>query len=61
MWIPQEVKDLILLHAPTRKKLGVFGAVCVHKGRLLTYFENTFNALTFQSFLEYVLQHRTPR
>jgi transposase len=60
MWIPQEVKDPVLLHAPTRKKLGVFGAVCVHEGRLLTYFENTFNALTFQSFLEYVLQHRTP-
>ena len=60
MWIPQEVKDTILLHAPTREKLGVFGAVCVHEGRLLTYFENTFNALTFQSFLEYVLQHRTP-
>ena len=60
MWIPQEVKDPILLHAPTRKKLGVFGAVCVREGKLLTYFENTFNAMTFQSFLEYVLQYRTP-
>jgi transposase len=60
MWIPPEIKDPILLHAPTRKKQGVFGAVQAHSGRLLTQFEDTFNAKTFQSFLEYILQYRTP-
>jgi len=60
MWIPPEIKDPVLLHAPTRKKQGVFGAVQVRQGRLVTQFEDTFNALTFQSFLEYVLRYRTP-
>jgi hypothetical protein len=35
MWIPPEVKEPVLLHAPTRKSVGYFGAV-----RLLT--ENLF-------------------
>ena len=60
MWIPPEIKDPVLLHAPTRKKQGVFGAVQVHQGRLVTQLEETFNALTFQSFLEYVVRYRTP-
>jgi len=60
MWIPPEIKDPILLHAPTRKKQGVFGAVQVSEGRLVTNLEQTFNALTFQSFIEYVLRYRTP-
>jgi transposase len=60
MWIPPEIKDPILLHAPTRKKQGVFGAVQVSEGRLVTHLEQTFNALTFQSFLAYVLRYRTP-
>ena len=59
MWIPPEIKDPILLHAPTRKKVGVFGAVSLWNGQLVTHMENTFNALTFQSFLEYLLQNRT--
>ncbi len=60
MWIPLEIKDPVLHLAPTRKKQGVFGAVQAHSGRLLTQFEDTFNAITFQSFLEYVVRHRTP-
>jgi hypothetical protein len=27
MWIPPEIKDPVLLHAPTRKSVGHFGAV----------------------------------
>jgi hypothetical protein len=27
MWIPPEIKDPVLLHAPTRKIVGYFGAV----------------------------------
>jgi len=60
MRIPPEIKDPILLHAPTRKKQGVFGAVQIAEGRLVTHLEQTFNALTFQSFLEYVLKYRKP-
>src|SRR5215471_17255705 len=35
MWIPPEVKDPILLHAPTRKSVGYFGAVRLRDGRLV--------------------------
>ena len=27
MWVPPEVKDPVVLHAPTRKSLALFGAV----------------------------------
>jgi len=33
MWIPPEETDPTLLHAPTRKSVAVFGAVCVTDGR----------------------------
>ena len=36
MWVPAEVKDPILLHAPTRKSVGYFGAVRLRDGKLLT-------------------------
>ena len=35
MWIPPEIKDPVLLHAPTRKSVGYFGAVCLRNGRLV--------------------------
>lgn len=60
MWIPPEIKDPVLQHAPTRKKQGVMGAVQVCTGTLVTRCEDTFNAATFQSFLEHMLHHRTP-
>jgi len=60
MWVPPEIKDPVLLHAPTRKKQGVFGAVQPRTGQLVTQFEDTFNALTFQSFLEHVLRYKKP-
>lgn len=60
MWVPPEIKDPVLPHAPTRKKQGVFGAMQSQNGRLLTQFADSFNAKSFQSFLEYVLKYRTP-
>ncbi len=36
MWVPAELKDPILLHAPTRKSVGYFGAVRLRDGKLLT-------------------------
>jgi transposase len=58
MWVPPEDKDPILLMAPTRKSISLFGAVQVADGRLVTQFENSFNAITFQSFLQHLLRHR---
>lgn len=58
MWIPPEDMDPVILHAPTRKGLGVFGAVCIGDGRLVASQENKFNAITFHSFLKQLLRHR---
>jgi hypothetical protein len=32
-WIPPEVKDPVLLHHPTRRRVGYFGAVRLGDGR----------------------------
>jgi transposase len=58
MWIPPEDIDPVVLHEPTRKNLGLFGAVSVFDGRMVTAQEQKFNAMTFQSFLKHLLQHR---
>ena len=55
MWVPPEEKDPILLHAPGRKSMSVFGAVRIDTGRLLTQTSETFNAKTFLEFLDYLL------
>lgn len=60
MWIPPEEVDPVVLHAPTRKCLGVFGAVRIGNGQLVTRQEKKFNALTFHSFLKQLLRHRRP-
>jgi transposase len=57
MWIPLENTDPVLYHAPTRKSVAVFGAVCPADGRLVTCRGETFNAETFQAFLGTVLRH----
>jgi transposase len=58
MWVPPEEVNPVVLQAPTRKTLGVFGAVCVADGRLVTRQEKKFNAMTFGSFLKQLLRHR---
>jgi transposase len=58
MWVPPEDTDPVLLHAPTRKSLSLFGAVCVNDGRFVMRPEKIFNALSFQDFLEQLLRHR---
>lgn len=57
-WVPPEDIDPVVLHAPTRKNVGVFGAVSVEDGRLVVRREEQFNAQTFLSFLQQLLQHR---
>ena len=59
MWIPSDVKDPITLHAPTRKHIGVLGAVRIADGTLVAQRAETFDADTFQSFLKLLLRrHR---
>lgn len=58
MWVPPEDIDPILLHAPTRKTVALFGAVQSRSGRLVTRFEPRFNAATFEPFLRQLLRHR---
>jgi len=58
MWVPPEDKDPILLMAPTRKSVALFGAVNLRDGKLVTHFEKKFNAMTFRDFLTILLRHR---
>lgn len=53
MWIPPEIQDPVLWHAPTRKSVGYFGAVRLRDGRLVTRRETSkFNAASFLGFLQ---------
>ncbi len=48
MWVPPEVKDPILLHHPTRKSVGYFGAVRLRDGKFVSSREQgKFNGETF--------------
>jgi len=35
MWVPPEVRDPVLLHHPTRRSVGYFGAVRLRDGKFL--------------------------
>src|SRR5882762_2455252 len=53
MWIPPEIKDPVLLHAPTRKSVGYFGAVRLRDGRFVFSLETgKFNGPSFFQFLQ---------
>ena len=55
MWVPPEESDPVLLHHPTRKSVGYFGAVRLRDGKLVFHRETErFNALTFHSFLQHL-------
>jgi transposase len=55
MWVPPEIKDPVLLHAPTRKSVGYFGAVRLRDGRFLFRREaDQFNGATFLGFLRHL-------
>jgi transposase len=58
MWVPPEETDPVLLHAPTRKSVSLFGAVNLRHGQLVTQFEPKFDAITFKTFLQKLLRHR---
>ena len=53
MWIAPENSDPILLHEPTRKSIGYFGAVRLRDGKFVYRREtNKFNAEAFWCFLK---------
>jgi len=58
MWIPREDHDPIVLHAPTRKSVALFGAVNLLTGTLVTMFAPQFDAITFEAFLRLLSHHR---
>jgi hypothetical protein len=48
MWIPPEIKDPVLLHAPTRRAVGYFAAVRRRDGRFYYRWEtDKFNGPSF--------------
>ena len=57
MWVPPEIKDPVLLHAPTRKSVACFGAVSLRTGTFVRSLCATFNAATFETFLKTLLRH----
>ena len=53
MWIPPETKDPILLHHPTRRSVGYFGAIRLCDGKFFFHREtDKFNGVTFFAFLK---------
>jgi len=57
MRVPPEEKDPVLLHHPTRKSVGYFGAVRLRDGKLVFQREEgRFNAVTFHTFLKRLRQ-----
>jgi len=59
MWIPPEIKDPILQHAPTRKSVACFGAVSLSTGQFVRMMCAVCNAETFQAFLKRLLRHQS--
>lgn len=58
MWVPPEDTGPVLLHAPTRKSIAVFGAVRVQDGRFVPRYADTFDADSFLAYLGQLLRHR---
>jgi transposase len=58
MWVPPEETDPVVLHAPTRKSVALFGAVNLQGGQLLSHFHEIFEAQTFWAFLKALLRRR---
>ena len=62
MWVSPETKDPILLHHPTRRSVGYFGAVRSRDGRFWSCRETgKFNAETFWEFMKQLQQLPRPR
>ena len=58
MWVPPEETDPVVLHAPTRKSVALFGAVNLRGGQMIAHFSPVFDAQTFLAFLKALLRRR---
>lgn len=53
MWVPPETWDPVILHHPTHRSIGYFGAGRLSDGKFVFLREeNRFNAQTFLNFLQ---------
>jgi len=59
MWVPPEIKDPVLMHAPTRKSVACFGAVSLSTGKFIRAMCEKFDAVTFETFLKKLLRQRS--
>jgi len=57
-WFPKDEKDPIVRHTPTRKKVGIIGAVKADDGTLVACEEDKFNAQTIEAFFSELVKHR---
>lgn len=52
LWVPPEVRDPVLIHHPTRKSVGYFGAVRLRDGKFIAARQtDRFNAQSTWDFL----------
>ena len=58
MWVPPEETDPVVLHAPTRKSVALFGAVNLQGGQMVAHFNSVFEAQSFLAFLKGLLRRR---
>jgi hypothetical protein len=59
MWVPPEVKDPVLMHAPIRKSVACFGALSLNTGKVVRAMCEKFDAVTFENFLKKLLRYRS--
>jgi len=59
MWVPPEETDPVVLHAPTRKSVALFGAVNLHGGQMISHFNDLFDAQSFLAFLKSLLRRHS--
>jgi len=53
MWVPPEIKEPFILHHPTKKSIGYYGAVRIRDGKYIYSREDDkFNGATFFSFMK---------
>jgi transposase len=58
MWVPPEQTDPVVLHAPTRKSVALFGAVNLRGGQMIAHFNPVFEAQSFLAFLKALRRRR---
>lgn len=58
MWIPPELKEPVMYHAPTKKQTGYFGAVRPQDGTFVACNSDIFNGSTFEVFLKGLVRRR---